>query len=117
MQGWQFLTFICIGSLFAVTGFRQFLLDPLADTPVNAAWFVVQVIPLLAPLPGFLSGSIRSTFLLCLFSLLYFIHGVMYAYEVLWLGLVEVFFALALCAITAFIVRKQREQAAAPEAE
>ncbi len=111
MQGWLFITYICIGSLFALTGLRQFFVSPLPDAGPNLLWFFAQVAPLLLPLPGLLRGSIRSTFLLCLGSLLYFVHGVVVTYDgtMAWMGAFEIGFAVALCAVTAFLVRKMRE--------
>lgn len=111
MQGWLFITYICVGSLFALTGMRQFFIAPLPDVGPNLLWFAVQVAPLLLPLPGLLSGSIRPTFLLCLGSLLYFVHGVVVTYEgsLAWLGAFEIGFSVALCATTALLVRKMRE--------
>ena len=113
MQGWLFSTYLCLGSLFALTGLRQIFIEPLDDLVLNLAWFGVQVLPLLVPLPGVLRGSIRATFLLCMVSLLYFIHGTMVVFEpeLRVLGLVEAVFALGLCAATSFVVRKLREKA------
>ena len=74
-------------------------------------WFVIQILPLLVCLPALIRGSVVGTFLLCLLSLLYLVHGVILAFEGTWiaLGLFEVFFALGLCATTAILVRKLRE--------
>ena len=44
MQGWLFLTFIMVGSLLGITGLRQFFIDPLPTTPLNAVWFFIQVL-------------------------------------------------------------------------
>ena len=108
------LSLIAMGSLVGVTGMRQFFFDPIDNAGTNAAWFVVQLIPLLVPLPGFLRGGLTSTFILCLASMLYFIHGVMLAFhpDLAWLGYAEVFFALALTFTTALLTRKIREQQA-----
>ena len=114
LQGWIFLSLILIGSLVAVTGLRQFIFDPIANAGTNAAWFVVQLIPLLVPLPGLLRGHLTSTFILCLASLLYFIHGVMLAFDpdLAWLGYAELMFALGLTIITSLLTRRIRENEA-----
>ena len=114
LQGWVFLSLIAMGSLVGVTGMRQFFFDPIDNAGTNAAWFVVQLIPLLVPLPGFLRGGLTSTFILCLASMLYFIHGVMLAFhpDLAWLGYAEVFFALGLTFTTALLTRKIRQQQA-----
>ncbi|MEM7100706.1 MAG: DUF2069 domain-containing protein [Pseudomonadota bacterium] len=112
VQGWLFLSLVMMGSLVAVTGLRQLFFDPIPSTGTNIAWFIVQLIPLLVPLPGFLRGSLTSTFILCLASLLYFIHGVMLAFdpELSLLGICEVFFAVGLTGTTTMVTRKLREQ-------
>lgn len=94
-----------------MTGLRQFFIDPLPNTTANVIWFICQVLPLIAPIPGVLRGALRSMFLLCLFSTLYFVHGVMVAFEgdLLLFGAFEILFALALCAVTAWYVRQLRE--------
>ena len=114
MQGWIFSTYVAMGSLISLTGLRQIFIQPLPDTWLNLIWFVIQILPLLLLLPGLMSGSLRSTFLLCLASLLYFIHGVMACFDpaIRILGAVEIVFSLALCATTAFLVRRMREAGA-----
>ena len=99
-----------MGSLVAMTGLRQFLFDALESSGPNVAWFIVQVIPLLVPLPGLLSGRILATFTVCMASLLYFVHGVMAAFDPNFLvyGLFEIGFALGLCASTSMLLRKLR---------
>ena len=77
MQGWLFLTFIMVGSLLGITGLRQFFIDPLPTTTLNAVWFFIQVLPLLLCLPSALRGQLKGMFFLCLVSTLYFIHGVL----------------------------------------
>ena len=120
MKGWLFLTLMMVGSLFAMTGLRQFFIEPLDDAGVNAAWFIIQLLPLLLPLPGVLRGSLRPIFFMCMSSMLYFIHGVLVVSdpEMLLFGVFEILFALGLCASTAILVRKTREhQAELPPAE
>ena len=111
VQGWIFLSLIMMGSIVAVTGLRQFFFDPISSTGTNIAWFILQLIPLLVPLPGFLRGNLTSTFILCLASLLYFIHGVMLALdpELSLLGICELFFAIGLTGTTTMVTRKIRE--------
>ena len=115
MQGWLFLSYACVGSLFALTGLRQFFVSPLPDAGPNVLWFAIQVAPLVLTLPGLLSGTIRTTFILCLCSMLYFVHAVIVIYDgsLVGLGWAELVFALGLCGATTMVVRKLREAEAA----
>lgn len=113
LQGWLFLTYICVGSLFALTALRQFFISPLDHTVFNWIWFALQILPLVGPLPGLLSLRIRSVFLLCLFSLLYFVHGVVYTLDNALIGGAEIGFSLLLCGVTTYLVRQLRELEAA----
>ena len=90
---------------------RQFFLQPLGDGGANLVWFVLQVLPLLLPLIGVIRGGLRSTFFLCMASTLYFIHGVLIAFDAGYrlLGASEITFALVLCAATAMMIRRMRE--------
>ena len=119
MKGWLFIALLAVGSLFALTGLRVFFVEPLASPGPNLVWFILQILPLLLPLPGVLRGQIRATFILCLVSLLYFIHGVLLAYEgtLQWLGAWEIGFSLLLCGTTTLLVRKLREREATKQAE
>ncbi len=114
MKGWLFLSLMMVGSLFAMTGLRQFFIEPLDDAGVNAAWFVIQLLPLLLPLPGLLRGNLRPVFFMCMSSMLYFIHGVLVVSDpdMQLFGIFEILFALGLCAATAILVRKIREHEA-----
>ena len=117
MKGWLFVALLLVGSLFSLTGLRQFFIEPLPTTGVNVVWFIIQLLPLLLPLPGLLRGNLRSTFFLCMTSTLYFIHGVLVVFEpsMRVFGSFEIIFSLGLCATTALLVRKIREaQANAP---
>ncbi len=98
LRGLQFLTLFFVGSLFALTGLRQFFVEPLASTSSNLIWFGIQVLPLLLVLPGVLRLAPRSYLLAILASMLYFCHGVLQAVSVedRVLGLWEVGFSLAL---------------------
>jgi len=114
VKGWLFLSLMMVGSLFAMTGLRQFFIEPLEDPGVNAAWFLIQLLPLLLPLPGMLRGNLRPTFFMCMSSMLYFIHGVLVVFDpdLLVFGLFEILFSLGLCGATAVLVRRIREHEA-----
>lgn len=114
MQGYIFIAYACVGSLFALTGLHQFFLNPDPSLWVNLVWFALQVLPLVIFVPSLMSGAVRSTLMLCLASLLYFVHGVIVCFEPNggFLGATEIVFALTLCLVTAYIVRKLREQQA-----
>lgn len=111
MRGWLFLSLICAGSLLAVTGLRQFFIEPLSTSLSNSVWFLIQVLPLLLPLPGALRGQLRSMFLLCLVSSLYFIHAVLVINDepLFLIASAELLFSLGLAVCTAVFVRKRRE--------
>lgn len=117
MRGLLFLTLLAMGSLVALTGLRQFFMQPLESTVPNLIWFGLQLLPLLLPLPGVLQMKLRATFMLCLCSTLYFIHGVYIAVDpqLLVLGAFEIGFSLMLCAVTAIMVRQMRESEAAQQ--
>jgi len=80
MQHWRLSSYICLSSILGLTGLRQFYVSPLEDTMANTLWFFIQVTPLILPLSGLLKNSIRSTLLISLASLLYFMHGVVKVY-------------------------------------
>jgi uncharacterized membrane protein len=111
VRGWLFLSLICTGSLLAVTGLRQFFIEPLGTRSSNSVWFLIQVLPLLLPLPGALRGQLRSMFLLCLVSSLYFIHAVLVINDepLFLIASAELLFSLGLAVCTAVFVRKRRE--------
>ena len=111
LRGWMFVVWLLSGSLFALTGLRQFFVEPLAGAAVNLVWFTLQMLPLLLPLPGVLRFQVRATFFLCMASLLYFVHGVYVVSDpkLTLLGIFEIGFALGLCAVSAYVVRKLRE--------
>ncbi|MEZ5558904.1 MAG: DUF2069 domain-containing protein [Pseudomonadales bacterium] len=110
-QGLQFLCLLLMGSLFAVTGLRQFFVDPLANPLSNTLWFAVQVLPLVAVLPGLLRLRVNGFFFATLAASLYFIHGVMAAAtpDLRALGLWETGFASALFATASFAIRRLRQ--------
>jgi uncharacterized membrane protein len=110
LRGLQFLCLIWIGSLFALTGLRQFFVEPLASTTSNLIWFGIQVLPLLLVLPGILRLKPRSYLLATLVAMLYFCHGVLQAVsaEDRVLGLWEVAFSLALVLTGSFGLRHLR---------
>ena len=115
MRGWLFLSLVCVGSLFAVTGMRQFFIEPLATSSSNGIWFLIQVLPLLLALPGALKSELSSMFMLCLISSLYFIHAVLVISDdrLFLAATVELLFALGLGISSAVFVRKRREHDAA----
>lgn len=112
MRGWLFIALLLIGSLFALTGLRQFFIEPLATMPSNVVWFLLQVSPLLIILPGLISLSTRSAFYAILVALLYFIHGVLVAATepLRWFGIIEIVVACALVADATWLLRKCRER-------
>ncbi len=117
LRGLQFLTLLAIGSLFALTGLRQFFVEPLASTSSNLIWFVIQVLPLLLVLPGVLRLSARSYLFATLAAMLYFCHGVLQAVSVedRVIGLWEVGFSLALVLTAALALRHLRMTQAGAE--
>ncbi len=110
LRGLQFLCLLWIGSLFALTGLRQFFVEPLETTTSNVIWFIIQVLPLLLVLPGILALKPRSYLLATLVAMLYFCHGVLQAVSVedRMLGLWEVGFSLALVLTGSFGLRHLR---------
>ena len=114
LRGLQFLTLFCIGSLFALTGLRQFIVEPLASANTNLIWFGIQVLPLLLVLPGVLRLTPRSYLFAILAAMLYFCHGVLQAVSVedRLIGLWEVGFSLALVLTASFALRHLRMAAA-----
>lgn len=119
LRGLQFLCLLWIGSLFALTGLRQFFVEPLESTTPNLIWFTIQVLPLLLVVPGILRLKARSFLLATLAAMLYFCHGVLQAVSVedRLLGLWEVGFALALVLTSSFAVRHLRMATASSEEE
>lgn len=111
MKGWLFIILVMLGSLVSLTGMRQFFLEPLATPAVNAVWFFIQIAPLLLTVPGVMQGQLKSMFLLCMVSTLYFIHGILVIFDpaLFWFGTAELFFSLGLCSVSALFVRKLRE--------
>lgn len=79
MKGFQFLCLLLMGSLLAVTGLRQYFVEPLDTAFSNTLWFAIQILPLIAVLPGVLRGTSRGYFYATLAAALYFIHGVLEA--------------------------------------
>jgi len=110
LRGLQFLCLFCLGSLFALTGLKQFFIEPLASAPSNLLWFLVQVLPLLAVTPGVLRLKARSFLLAALAAMLYFSHGVMEATtaDMRVYGLWEVGFAMGLVLTASFALRHLR---------
>lgn len=111
MKGLQFLALVLLGSLFAITGLRQYFVEPLDDALSNTLWFVIQVLPLLIVLPGVLRASHRGYFYAILAATLYFIHGTMEAAtaDQRLLALWETGFALALITVACLAMRRLNE--------
>ena len=107
MSGLIFLTLVASGSLVGITGLRHFFLDPTDSSGVNWLLFVIQILPLLAVLPGLLRASHRSAVIAALVAMLYFIHGVWLAAtpELRVVGLIEVGVALALVVSSSYLAR------------
>ncbi len=107
MRGLQFLCLLTLASLFALTGLRQFFIEPLASNSSNIIWFTIQVAPLLLVLPGILRLNYTTYVLTTLVSMLYFVHGVLLAAtpELRYFGLWEIAFAIGLIAAAAFGAR------------
>jgi uncharacterized membrane protein len=107
MLGLQLACMGLIGSLFALTGLHQFFLKPLATPTINALWFFIQVLPLLAVLPGVLRRHARSYVIAALVSTLYFVHGVLLAAtpELRAFGLSEAAFSVGLLVAGAYAAR------------
>jgi uncharacterized membrane protein len=108
MKGLQFVCLLMIGSLFSITGLRQFFVQPLETPWVNTLWFAVQVLPLILVLPGVLRGTSRGYFLSILAASLYFIHGTMEAAtpDLRVMALWEVGFAVALIGAASLAMRR-----------
>jgi uncharacterized membrane protein len=108
VKGFQFLCLLMIGSLFSITGLRQFFVQPLDAPSVNALWFAIQVLPLLLVLPGVLRGSFRGYLFASLAASLYFIHGTLQAATpgLRTMGLWEVGFAVALIGAASLAMRR-----------
>jgi uncharacterized membrane protein len=108
MKGLQFLSLLLIGSLFALTGLRQFFVTPLSGTAMNLLWFLAQVLPLLLVLPGILRLKARAFFFAALISMLYFTHGILQTItpDTRTLGLWEVALAMLLVLAGSFGTRQ-----------
>ena len=107
MKGWLFVALLLIGSLVGINGLRQLFVQPLPTTSVNITWFVIQILPLLAVLPGMLRLRPRSVFGAAFVSMLYFIHGVLLAATapLRTIGLLEAGFAVLLLAVATYMAR------------
>jgi uncharacterized membrane protein len=114
VKGLQLACLLMMGSLFAINGLRQFFVEPLATPHVNLIWFLIQVLPLLAVLPGTLRNRYRSYVFAALVSTLYFIHGVLLAStaDLRMLGLWETGFAVSLLIAATYAARRTVGQAA-----
>ena len=105
MRGPQFLLIVAVGCLFALTGLRQFFIEPLANTGTNVIWFVLQTLPLLLVLPGCLTLGRRGVFFASMVSLLYFVHGVMVFTESPFLAGSEIVVSIAMFGLASILLR------------
>jgi uncharacterized membrane protein len=109
----QSTTLVCIAALLLLTAARQLLIDPLANVSVNAIWLLIQVLPLLAVIPGVLRLRVTGCFFTVLVGMLYFVHGVQASFGPtergldLW-GLAEAFLAVALVGFASYAIRALR---------
>ena len=113
MTALRVISVACVAGLFALTGLRQLLIDPLPNPAVNLAWLGIQVLPLLAVTPGVLRLHTTSYFFAILVGMLYFVHGVQASFGPadrhlnLW-GLGEAFLAVALVGFASYALRALR---------
>ncbi len=110
--GWLFIILLLLGSLFALTGVRQVWIQPLAVPISNFIWLGIQVLPLLALLPGLLTRRVNAYVYCALVSLLYLIHGVwLAATEALrTLGIIEALVAFALAVVASYGAKLLRDE-------
>ena len=108
MRGWLLIALILMGCLFALTGVRQFLVDPVPAMSANGVWFVLQVLPLLLVLPGVLRLNRNALFFTTLASCLYLIHGILGVadWELPVFATLEIGFALGLFVAVCVVMRK-----------
>ena len=111
LKGLQFASLLLIGSLFALTGLRQFFVHPLENSATNLIWFIVQVLPLLIVVPGLFALRPRGFLFAALISTLYFVHGVLLSVDPSdrVMGLSEAGFAIALLSLSVIAVKKANE--------
>ena len=110
MQLLMFACLLMLGSLFALTGLRQFFIEPLGSGLSNSIWFGIQVLPLLAVTPGMLRFKARSYLIATLVGSLYLVHGVLLVStpDLRTLGVWETAFALLLILAATYMVRLLR---------
>lgn len=111
------IIFILIGSLLAITGLRQFMLDPINKLELDGMWFLLQIAPLLVILPGLLSGT-RKGFMYCaLASLFYLVHGVMLSTnpELQRMGILEAGLALVLATVATLAGKAAKDDSVNPQ--
>lgn len=111
LRGYLFLIYLCLGSLFALFGLRQFFLAPTPGALANVIWFTLAVAPILVLIPGLLrplGPKARLTFFLAsMVGMIYFVHGVWLAAapELRALGLWQTALALVLTALGSLATR------------
>jgi uncharacterized membrane protein len=108
VKGFQFLCLVMIGSLFSITGLRQFFVQPHDSLSTNVLWFSIQALPLLLALPGVLRGTFGGYLFASFAGSLYFIHGTLQATTpgLRGMGLWEVAFAVALIGTASLAMRR-----------
>lgn len=118
MRSLRIITLLSTGCLLAVTAIRQLLIDPVPSAPVNAAWLTLQLLPLLAVVPGMIRLRVRGYFFAIMVGMLYFVHGVQASFGPtarnlhLW-GLWEALLAVVLVVFASYAVRALRANSVA----
>jgi uncharacterized membrane protein len=108
MKGWQFLCLVLVGSLFAITGLRQFFVEPLAGSHEQRAVVRCRCCRCCSCCPRCCAAHSRGYFYAILAASLYFIHGTMEAAtaDQRALALWETGFAVALIATASLAMRR-----------
>lgn len=103
--------FYALVAYFAINSYMALGIS--AATPV--IW-LVQVLPLLIFLPGLLRGKVRSYAWMSFVVLLYFVHGVLLAFDAQrrWLGVVEVTLCVLMFVCLIVYIRRYRAHFQAP---
>lgn len=76
MRALRIASLVCVVALLGLTALRQLMLDPVARPATNLLWLALQMVPLLAVVPGLWRCRPTGYFLAALVGMLYFIHGV-----------------------------------------
>ena len=110
LQRTRFLALVCFWCLVLYFGFAL-LAAATPPAPLMLVAWLLQVLPLLLFLPGLVKGNPRSLLWLSLVDLLYFIHGVLVAFDPArrWLGIVECVLSALLFICLALFLRQRRQ--------